>query len=130
MPQRRIVAAPVAAIAAAFVIAGDAAAQLSLACPGTTLVVEPRHGCRVAARQASSVGRPAEPKDQFVNALREFLEAIGPKSTNVSARYAVFERAGVSRAASESEPAGPSPAACVPGVRSGCGPCLSSQAAE
>jgi tetratricopeptide (TPR) repeat protein len=70
--------ARVTAMASALLVAGNAPAQLHHACTDSAFAGSPRR-CAAAARQASTAAGRAEPKDQFVDAIRQFLQAVaGP----------------------------------------------------
>ena len=59
----------------ALLVAGNTAAQPHRVCTDSALVVSPRR-CAAAERQASTAGSRTEPKDQFVDAIRQFLQAV------------------------------------------------------
>jgi tetratricopeptide (TPR) repeat protein len=96
MARPRAVATSVAAVAAVILGTGAATVQPSSACTAPRQAGLLLH-CGSAVRQTSSIGRPAEPKDQFVGALRQFLEAVagqfGDEGPRARAALTSMERA-------------------------------------
>ena len=66
----------VAAVAAVMLLSGHASAQTRLDCFRASDLIGSLRSCAAATVQASSASRAPDPKDKFVGALREFLEAI------------------------------------------------------
>jgi hypothetical protein len=67
--------AQVVAMTSTLLLASSAVARLPQGCNARALVGS-QPGCGSAAPQASTVARLAVPKDQFVDAIRQFLEAV------------------------------------------------------
>ena len=84
-------AGPVAAVAAVMSLVGHTAAQTRPDCSHAQNRVGSPRSCAAAPTQASSVNRPPDPKDEFVGALRQFLEAIAGQygDEGVSGRAAI-----------------------------------------